>query len=256
MIDKRAIIGDNVEIAEGVSVGPYAVIRDNVSIGKNTKIDARVLIEGNTAIGEDNYIGIGTIIGNPPQDLKYNGEPTKVLIGNGNTIREYVTINRGTVHSGVTKIGNKNMLMSYVHIAHDCIIEDKTVIANCATLAGHVTVETGVIIGGLTPIHQFTRLGRFSIIGGCSRVTKDVTPYCKVAGNPVKMYGLNSVGLKRNNFTEKERKDLKDTYRIIFRKKTPTKKAVSKIKSGKLIKSEHVNYMMNFIENSKRGIIK
>ncbi|MEA3506660.1 MAG: acyl-[acyl-carrier-protein]--UDP-N-acetylglucosamine O-acyltransferase, partial [Elusimicrobiota bacterium] len=149
-----------------------------------------------------------------------------------------------------------NMLMSYVHIAHDCRVENKTVLANCATLAGHVTVQSGVIIGGLTPIHQFTRIGKLAIIGGASRVTNDIVPYCKAAGNPLKMYGLNIIGLKRSSFTNKERKELKEAYRIIFRRGLSNEKAIEQIRNSSLVESKHVSFMVEFIGQSERGIAK
>ncbi|MFH1414590.1 MAG: acyl-ACP--UDP-N-acetylglucosamine O-acyltransferase [Elusimicrobiota bacterium] len=255
-IHPTAIIEEGARIDSTVEIGPYAVIKSGVEIGAGTTVDAHAVIEGNTIIGKNNTIGIGVVIGNRPQDLKYKDEETHVTIGDGNIIREYVTINRGTIERGVTSLGNNIMLMSYVHIAHDCIVGDEVILANCVTLAGHVTIEDQAVIGGLTPIHQFTRIGKLSIIGGSSRVPKDILPYCMAAGNRLKITGLNTIGLKRRNFSAEDRSQLKKAYRIIFRSGLNTAQAVEKMKSMQELTSPHVTRMIQFIETSERGIYK
>ncbi len=256
MIHPTAIIEHGVEIAGNVKIGPYAVIRKGVKVGEDTTIDAHTVIEGKTTIGKNNNIGIGAVIGNPPQDLKYNGEDTKVIIGDNNTIREYVTINRGTVARGETVMGNNNLLMSYVHIAHDCIIGSEVILANCVTLAGHITIDDQAIIGGITPIHQFVHIGKLAIVGGSSRVTKDITPFCKAAGNPLKVYGLNVIGLERKNYSKEDKEQLNSAYKIIFRSGLNTSQAIKKILFESQFTSSHVKLLMEFIEKSGRGICK
>lgn len=255
-IHPTAIIEEGVEIGADTVIGPYVVIRKGVKIDSGTTIDAHSVIEGKTTIGKNNTIGIGVVIGNPPQDLKYKGEDTQVIIGNNNIIREYVTINRGTVERRKTSIGNNSMLMSYVHVAHDCVIGNEVILANCATLAGHITIEDQAIIGGITPIHQFVRVGRLAIVGGSSRVTKDIPPYCKASGNPLKMYGLNIVGLERRNYSEEDKHQLKNVYKIIFQSGLNTTQAIEKIQSDSQFTSQQVKQLLEFIKNSSLGICK
>lgn len=250
LIHPDAIIGDNVEI------GPFTIIDKGVVIGKGTRIGAHVIIEGDTEIGQDCQIYTGAIIGNVPQDLKYKGEETKVIIGNNNIIREYVTINRGTVARGKTVIGNDNLIMAYVHIAHDCTLDNKIVLANGVTLAGHIYIEDLAIIGGLTPIHQFVRIGTLAIVGGNSRVVKDVPPYCKAAGNPMRLFGLNSIGMERNQIPQDVRTKLKSVYRILFRSRLNTTQAIEMIEKGKFDDCEELKHFINFIKESERGICK
>jgi UDP-N-acetylglucosamine acyltransferase len=255
-IHPTAIIEDDVKMDKNVQVGPYVVIRKGVKIGLGTTIDAHTVIEGNTTIGKNNKIGIGVVIGNPPQDLKYNGEDTEVVIGDNNIIREYVTINRGTVDRYKTQIGSNCLLMSYVHVAHDCLVGNEVILANCATLAGHLTVEDQAIIGGLTPIHQFVRVGKMAIIGGGSRVPKDIPPFCKAAGNPLRIFGLNNIGLERRNYSNEDKMQLKRAYKLIFRSKFNTSQAVKKIQNDSQFTSKAVKLLVEFIKNSKRGICK
>lgn len=255
-IHPTAVIEESVFMEEGVSVGPYAVLRGNLKIGKNSSIAAHAVIEGHTSIGPNCRIGIGAVIGNPPQDLKYAGEDTRVEIGENTVIREYVTVNRGTTARMKTSIGSGVLLMSYVHIAHDCIVGDGAILANCATLAGHVTVEEGAIIGGLTPVHQFARVGAFSIIGGGTRISKDVVPFSKIAGNPARMAGLNMIGLRRRGFSEEERNALAKAYRTLFRSKMNTTQALEALEADSSISSENVRRLIHFIRSSSRGICK
>ncbi|MFH1784233.1 MAG: acyl-ACP--UDP-N-acetylglucosamine O-acyltransferase [bacterium] len=252
---ESSVVHPDAQIAEDVVIGPGCVIGKDVTIGKGSVLGPHVIVEGITSIGENCRVFAGAILGTAPQDLKYRGEPTKLVIGNDNTIREYATINRGTVSKGQTTIGNGNLIMAYAHIAHDCTIGNSTVLANVATLAGHVELEDKVIIGGITPIHQFVRIGRLSIVGGASRVVKDVPPYCKAAGSPMKMAGLNTIGLERNDVPEDVKKQLKMAYKMMFRSKVTTKQALENIeKQGGL--SEEVMHFVEFIRKSERGVCR
>ena len=255
-IHPSAIIEDGVELGPGVSVGPFAVIRNGVKIGEETSIEAHALIEGKTLIGANNKIGAGAVIGSPPQDLKYQGEETEVVIGDNNTIREYVTINRGTAQRKKTELGSGCLLMAYSHIAHDCIVGNDVILANCATLAGHVTIEDQAIIGGLTPIHQFVKIGRLAYIGGSSRVAQDIPPFSLSAGIPLKVYGLNVVGLRRKNYSKEDRAHLKRAFKFIFSSSMNTAQALNSIKSEDIIENDSVRYLVDFITNSERGISK
>lgn len=255
IIHPTAVIEDSVSLGDGVCVGPYAVIRENVSIGSGTQVNAHSVIEGNTTIGKDCRIGIGAVIGNPPQDLKYDDEATEVIIGDRTVIREYVTINRGTTHRMKTVVGSDVLLMSYVHVAHDCIVGNNVILANCVTLAGHVTVEDSAIVGGLTPIHQFVTVGKMSIVGGGSRVPKDIPPYCRLAGNPLKVSGLNTIGLTRRNYSKKQRELLTKAYKTLFRSGLNTTQAIEYIEKNLEITDE-ISYLLDFIKRSERGICK
>ncbi len=254
-IHKTALVHPDALIEEDVEIGPYTIIGEGVKIGKKTRIGANVIIEGDTEIGEECAIYTGTVIGSIPQDLKYKGEKTKVIIGDKNIIREYATINRGTAKTEKTTIGDGNLLMAYVHVAHDCTIGNYTVLANMATLAGHVVIEDKAIVGGLTPVHQFVRIGTLAIVGGGSRAAKDVPPYCMAAGSPIRMFGLNTVGLERNNFSKEVKKQLKWCYKLIFRSKLNTSQALEKIEKNPNLFDETLHFI-SFIKESERGICK
>lgn len=254
-IHQNAYVHPKAELGDGVTVGAFSEIGENVKIESGTKIGNSCIISGHTTIGKNCNIFTGSVIGSEPQDLKYKGEPTQVIIGDNNTIREYATVNRGTVAKGKTIIGSGNLLMAYAHIAHDCEIYDDTVIANVGTLAGHVTVENRVIIGGLAAVHQFVRLGRLSIIGGCSKVVQDIPPYSMVDGHPARVYGLNAIGLKRFKIPLQSIKYLKTAFRILFYMKLSTSTALKKIRD-EIPEDPHITYLVNFIENSKRGLCK
>ncbi|PKN17933.1 MAG: acyl-[acyl-carrier-protein]--UDP-N-acetylglucosamine O-acyltransferase [Deltaproteobacteria bacterium HGW-Deltaproteobacteria-6] len=253
-IHPTAIIAPDAQIEEGVEIGPYAVIGSDVKIGKNTIIGPHAVIEDYTHIGEGCRIYQFASIGAAPQDLKFGGEKTRVIIGNHNTIREFVTIHRGTAADiGMTFIGNHNLIMAYCHIAHNCKLGNNIVLANAATLAGHIHVEDFAIIGGLTGVHQFSRIGAHCIIGGASAVPKDVPPYTMSSGNRIKLYGLNLIGLKRRKFPEKSIKALKEAYRIIFRSGMLLAEALKKAEA-EVEDCPEVRYFINFIRESKRGI--
>jgi len=252
-IHSTAIIASGAQLGEGVEIGPYTVIGKDVKIGKNTIIGPHVVIEDYTHIGEGCHVHQFCSIGAPPQDLKFGGEKTRVVIGNFNTIREFVTINRSTTADiGVTIMGDHNLIMAYCHVAHNCKLGDRIVMANGATLAGHVHVEDNAIIGGLTGIHQFSSIGAHCIIGGASAVVKDVPPYTMASGNHAKLFGLNLVGLKRRNFPEKTIKALKNAYRIIFRSNLLLEAALKKAQK-EVEDLPEVRNFIKFIQESKRG---
>jgi len=255
-IHPTAIVSPDAHLEEGVEVGPYTIIGADVHIGKNTIIGSHVVVEDHTDIGEDCRIFQFSSLGGAPQDLKFKGEKTRLIVGNHNTIREFVTINRATsADIGVTIIGNHNLLMAYCHVAHNCKLGNHIVMANAATLAGHIHVEDFAIIGGLTGIHQFTRIGAHSIIGGASAVTKDIPPYIMAAGNHAKPYGLNTVGMKRRGFKEETIMALKDAYRLIFRSSLLLTVAIERVKNEVADTSE-VRHFIDFIQKSERGIIR
>ena len=254
-IHPTAIVDPNAKIGENVKIGPYSVIGPEVTIGNGTTIESHVVIEGETIIGENNYIFSFASIGKDPQDLKFGGEKTRVVIGNYNKIRDFVTIHRGTTDKYETRVGNDCLIMAYVHIAHDCIIGDHCVLANAATFAGHVEVEDWAVVGGLTAIHQFTRVGRHAMIGGCSAVTQDVVPYMLSEGNKARAVYINIVGLQRRGFSEEQIKTLREVYKIIFKKKLKLEEALH-ILENDYKDNEDVVKLVEFIRKSKRGIAR
>ncbi len=217
LIHPSAVIHPHAELHPTVRVDPYAVIGENVKIGAGTRIGAHVVIEGPTEIGVDNYIFPGAAIGLEPQDLKYKGGSSWVKIGDGNRIREYVTINRATAEGEATLIGSNNLIMAYSHVAHNCQIGDKVVIANNVALAGHVEIESKVVIGGVLGIHQFVRVGTMAMLGGMSRIDRDVPPYMLIEGNPGRVRSLNLIGLKRGGLNEEDINLLKKAFRLLYR---------------------------------------
>ncbi len=256
MIHQTAIIDSQAELESGVEVGPYSIIGPQVKIGRNTKIGPHVVIDGWTRIGEGCTIFQFASIGALPQDLKYKGEESWVIMGSNNTIREFVTINRGTSWSqGKTTIGNNNFFMAYSHVAHDCKIGNHVILANAATLAGHITIEDHAIVGGLVGVHQFVKLGCHSIIGGGSGVNKDVPPYMMANGQRAKLYGLNTTGLQRHHFSEEALTNLKKAYRIIFRSGLTFEKASDQL-AHEVENSPEVKHLIHFIESSERGITR
>jgi len=255
-IHPTAIIAPTARLGESVEVGPYTIIGPDVSIGKNTVIGPHTVIDERTEIGEDCRIFQFCSIGAPPQDLKYKDEPTHVVIGNHNTIREFVTIHRSTTADiGVTIVGNHNLIMAYCHIAHNCKLGDHIIMSNVATLAGHIHVEDYAIISGLTGVHQFTRIGAHSFIGGASGVARDVPPYTLANGNHAKLFGLNIIGLQRRNFPENTIKALKDAYRIIFRSDLLLEAALEKAQK-EVEDLPEVRNFINFIKESQRGVCR
>ncbi|MCG2710720.1 MAG: acyl-ACP--UDP-N-acetylglucosamine O-acyltransferase [Candidatus Omnitrophica bacterium] len=254
-IHPNAFVHPKAKLGNGVCIGPNTIVGEYVKIGADTVVGSSCVIEGMTQIGKRCKIHTGAVIGSPPQDLKYKGECTKVIIGDDNVIREYVTINLGTVDKGRTVIGNNNLLMAYSHVAHDCLIGDGVVIANAGTLAGHVTIEDKAIIGGMSAIHQFSRVGRMAIIGGCSKIIQDVPPFSMVDGHPAKVYGINSIGLKRTKIAAKSIARLKTAFKILFKMKLSTSTALKRIKK-EIPKNVYVQYLVEFVKSSKRGVCK
>jgi len=256
MIDKHAIVDPSAKIAEDAIIGPFAVIGPDVEIGARTWVGPHVVIKGPTRIGEENKIYQFASIGEDPQDKKYGGEPTLLEIGHRNVIREYCTLNRGTVQdAGVTKIGNDNLLMSYVHIAHDCVIGNNTIFSNNASLAGHVHVDDYVILGGFAGIHQFCRLAKYCFVSSGALVLKDVPPFVRVAGAFAKPFGLNVEGLKRHGFKLQTVSAIKNAYKIIYRQGLSMEEALEKLKP---IAEEcaEVGLFVDLLETTKRGIVR
>lgn len=254
-IHPTACIHPKAKIGKGVCIGAYSVIGEDVQIGADTHMMNACVVAGHTQIGKRCKIFTGAVIGSSPQDLKYKEERTQVIIGDDNIIREYVTVNLGTVENGKTQIGNKNLLMAYSHVAHDCVLGDGIVIANAGTLAGHVTVEERAIIGGMVAIHQFSRVGKLSIIGGCSKVIRDVPPFSMVDGHPTKVYGINSIGLKRANVASKNIANLKSAFKILFKMRLSTSTALKRLKK-EVPQDPYITYLVKFIKSSKRGVCK
>ncbi len=256
-IHPTAVISKDVRLGDEVEVGPYTVIEGEVQIGDGCYIGPHVVIKGPTRIGNFCRIYQFASVGEIPQDLKFKGERTELIIGDRNVIREYVTINRGTAGGGgKTVIGDGNFLMSYVHVAHDCIIGNCNILANVATLAGHVTIEEFSIIGALSAVHQFTRIGSYAFISGMTGVPQDIPPYVKASGNRSKLFGLNTIGLKRHNFSDETIFALKKAYRIIFRSKLRLAVGIEKIEGDPIWEVPEVRKFVDFIKTSKRGICR
>jgi UDP-N-acetylglucosamine acyltransferase len=252
-IHPTALVDSSSQLGDDVEVGPWAIIGPQCTVGRGTKIAARASLERNVRLGERVQIGVGAILGGDPQDLKYRGEETWVEIGNDTSIREYATINRGTAHSITTSVGRNCFLMSYVHLAHDCHVGNHVIISNGTQLAGHVTVDDKATISGLCAVHQFSRIGRHAFIGGCSRVAQDVPPFVRAVGNPIKLFGLNSVGLRRSGFEEDVVRELKRAYRMCFRSDHNLGQGVEKARAELELLPE-VQQFLDFIEASQRGV--
>ena len=255
-IHKTAIISENAEISENVSIGAYSIVGPNVSISQGTTIDSHVVIKGSTNIGKDNHIYSFVSIGDDPQDKKYDNEDTKVEIGDRNTIREYTTINKGTSQDlGITRLGNDNWIMAYVHIAHDCQISDNTIFANNTTLGGHVSVGDFVIFGGFSGAHQFCKIGSHSFLGMYSGVARDLPPYVVVMGQPAKPRSINIEGLKRRDFSEQQIRNIKNAYKYLYKSDLRLEEAVEKMSLLSEI-SDEVTIMIDFLNQSSRGIVR
>lgn len=254
VIDKTAVIDSSAKVANNVHIGAYSIIGADVEIGEGTWVGPHVVIKGPTKIGRDNKIFQFASVGEDPQDLKYKGERTRLEMGDGNVIREFCTVNRGTVQDkGVTRIGNHNLFMSYVHIAHDCVVGSHTVFANNASLAGHVIVEDHVILGGFSGVFQFCRVGAHSFIATNSVVIKDVPPYVKVSGHYAKPFGLNTVGLQRRGFGEEIMKQLRQAYKIIYRNGLTIADAINELRK---LQVPELSSLIEFIEASSTGIVR
>ncbi|MDD5506548.1 MAG: acyl-ACP--UDP-N-acetylglucosamine O-acyltransferase, partial [Candidatus Omnitrophica bacterium] len=238
---------------DDVIVGPYTIINDNVTIGPGTEIGSHIVIDGNTKIGKSCRIFTGSVIGSPPQDLKYKGEKSFLEIGDNNIIREYCTFNPGTGEGGRTIVGNDNLFMAYCHVAHDCKVGNNCVLANNGTLAGFVTIYDRAVVGGLVAIHQFVRIGAYSIIGGCSKVVQDIPPYSTCDGHPARIYGLNLVGLRRSQIPRDSIKELSRAFDTLFTSGLPIKNAVLELEklSNPCIEVQH---LLEFIKGTKRSV--
>jgi len=251
-IHVTAIIEEGAKIGNNVNIGPYVSISSQTIIGDDTVIDAHAVIAGKTSIGKGNHIFSHAVIGSIPQDLKFNGEDVELIIGDHNKIREFTLLNPGTKGGGsITKIGNNNLLMGYVHLGHDVIIGNNCILANGATLAGHVELGNNVVIGGLTPIHQFVHIGDYAMIGGASALTQDIPPYCLAEGNRAVLRGLNLTGLRRA-LPREEINALKTAYRELFESAEALQETAKNLQTKS--SSEHVKKLIEFITKSKRGI--
>jgi UDP-N-acetylglucosamine acyltransferase len=255
LIHPTAIVHPEAEIGQGVTIGPYSLIEERVVVGDGSKIGARVSIEGHTTLGKNNEVFTGAVIGSVTQDKKFDGGTSYLKIGDGNRIREYVTINPGTEHGTETVIGNDNLIMAYAHVAHDCVIANNTIIANAGTLAGHVVIEDNAIVGGLCGVHQFVRIGYLSIVGGNSKVVQDIPPFMMVDGHPAKAFGVNSVGLDRASVSKDERLAIKRAFKTLFRAGSSTRTAIDNLQK-EAHDSVAVKRIVKFLEGSDRGICK
>lgn len=256
MIHSHAIVDPAAEIADDVTIGPFSVIGPDVQIDSGTVIESHVVIKGPTKIGKDNHIFQFASIGEQPQDLKYAGEPTRLEIGDRNTIREYANLNRGTVDDeGITSIGNDNLLMVSAHVAHDCRLGNNIILANAVALAGHVVIEDHAILGGYSTVHQFTRIGAHSFSGFASAIDRDILPFFTIAGNRARAFGINKEGLKRRGFSDASIRALQSTFKLLVKSKCSHKEAVEK--ANELAKDHaEVQQVMDFIAASERGWIR
>jgi|WetSurMetagenome_2_1015567.scaffolds.fasta_scaffold20690_4 UDP-N-acetylglucosamine acyltransferase len=254
VIDSLALVSKKAQLGENVIVGPSAIIGDDVILGDGSVVGPYAIIQQGARLGKECRIASFAVVGGPPQDLKYKNEPTVLEIGDHCDIREYVTLNRGTIETGKTVIGNNCMFMANAHVAHDCVIGDYCILANSVPLAGHVTLGSWVIIGGLTPIHQFVHIGDHTMIGGGYRVTKDIPPFIRAGREPMVFEGLNSVGLRRRGFSPKAIELIEKAYVFLYQSKLNVSQAVVRIKE-ELEQTPEIENILKFIAGSKRGII-
>jgi UDP-N-acetylglucosamine acyltransferase len=256
LIDTRTVIDKDADIADSARVGAYSVIGPDVVIGEGTVIGPHVVINGPARIGRENNIHQFASLGDAPQDKKYNGEPTLLEIGDRNTIREFVTMNRGTAQDeGITRIGDDNWIMAYVHIAHDCRVGSQTIFANNASLAGHVTVGDFAILGGFTLVHQYCSIGAHALTAFGTGISMDVPPYVTVGGSPARAHGLNMEGLRRRGFPEESRKALRRAYKTLYRENLPLQEALERLKE-QAGECAEVGVLVEFLERQKRGIVR
>src|SRR5437763_5503405 len=255
-IHSTAVIDRHAELDSTVEVGPYAVIGPKVKIGPRSRVGAHAVVEGDTTLGSNNVVFQFAAIGAIPQDLKYAGEPTRLVIGDHNTIREFATLHLGTAGGGgVTRIGNHCLLMANSHIAHDVQLADGCILANSSALAGHVVVEDRVIFGGLSAVHQFTRIGRLAFVSGGAMVTQDVPPYVTVQGDRAEVVGINTVGLTRAHFSNEQQSRVKDAFKILYRSKLGFREAIAHVRAEHGGHDE-IDHLVAFLENSERGIAR
>jgi UDP-N-acetylglucosamine acyltransferase len=253
VIHPTAIVDPAAELGAGAEVGPWAIVGPEVTIGAGTVIGPHAYIEKKTKIGDGCHIAKGAVLGTDPQDLKFDGEDTWLHVGDRTVIREFATLNRGTSASGRTVVGSDCLLMAYTHVAHDCVLGDRVILSNAVNMAGHVEIGDWAIVGGVTPIHQFVRIGAHAFVGGGSRIPQDVPPFCRAAGNPPKLYGLNSVGLERRGFSAEVRMALKRAYRAVLMSGLTISRGIEKARDEVEALPE-VEHFLDFISSSERGI--
>jgi UDP-N-acetylglucosamine acyltransferase len=246
LVDRSASLGSDVEI------GPWVLVGPNVEIGDGCRLAARVTLERNVRLADGVQLGVGAVLGSAPQDVAYRGEETWVEVGRDSVIREYVTINRGTAASRVTRVGERCFLMTYVHLGHDCQVGNDVTIANATELSGHVTIQEHANLSGLIAVHQFVTIGAYAFVGGASRVNQDVPPFVKAVGNPMKLYGLNTVGLRRVGFSAETIQSLKHAYRMVFNSDLPLSRAIERVRGT--VPSAEVERLLDFLELSARGV--
>lgn len=254
-IHPSAVIDPTAHIGQTTHIGPYCVIGAGVTLGEGCLLHSHVVISGPTLIGEGNEFYPHGSIGQRTQDLKYEGEPTRLEIGNNNTFREFVTVHRATAREGVTKIGNRGNFLSYSHIAHDCIVGDDVIFSNNGTLAGHVIVGDYAVIGGLSGVHQFCRIGAHAIVGGCTKIVQDVPPFMIADGNPAEIRGVNHVGLERRGFEAEAIRELREAYRVLYRENLNVSQALETLRE-RFASCELVTHLIDFIATSERGIVR
>ena len=254
-IHPTAVIDPGARLGAGCEIGPYCVIGPDVEIGDGCWLQHHVSLQGPSRLGQGNQLYAFCSIGQKTQDLKYNGEPTWLHIGDGNTFRECVTVNRGSAPGSITRIGHRGNYLAYTHIAHDCVVGDEVIFSNNGTLAGHVEVGDYAVLGGLTAVHQFCRIGMHALTGGCSKIVQDVPPFMIADGNPAEVRGINQVGLERAGFPPEKIKPIKEAFRLVYRGKMNTAQAVAALRE-KLGQSEEAQSIVRFIEESERGIIR
>jgi UDP-N-acetylglucosamine acyltransferase len=254
-IHPTAIVDASAELGVGTIVGPYCIIGPNVLLGADCSLQHHVTLAGPTRAGSRNKFYAYCSIGQQTQDLKYAGEPTYLEIGDENTFREFCTVNRSTTSAGKTRVGSYGNFLAYSHVGHDCTVGDAVIFSNNGTLAGHVQIGDYAIIGGLTAVHQFCRIGRFAITGGCSKIVQDVPPFMIADGNPAEIRGVNLVGLERNNFAPEAVKLIKEAFRLIYRSKFNTRQAIDAIRA-ELPQTPEITQIVEFIGSSERGIIR
>jgi UDP-N-acetylglucosamine acyltransferase len=255
MTHSTAIIHPNAKIGAHCEIGPYCVIGEHVVLGEKCKLHSHVVIDGHTKLGKGNEIFPFASIGLKTQDLKWKGGITRTEIGDGNTFREYVTIHSATSDGEVTRVGSNNTILAYCHIAHNCVLGDKIIMSNVATLAGHVTVEDHAVIGGLAAVHQFCRIGKMAMVGGCSKVVQDVPPFMMADGNPAETRTINKTGMERNGISDEAQSALRSAYKILFREGLTISNAINKVEK-KLPPLAEVSHLVQFVRASERGISK
>jgi UDP-N-acetylglucosamine acyltransferase len=248
-IHPTSVVHKDADLAEGVSVGPFCVIHNDVRIGENTRLESHVTIEPGSRIGKNCHIWPGAVIGGPPQDHKYRGEKSLLIVGDNNVIREYVTLHRAAGENVATTIGDDNMLMAYAHVGHNCSIGSHNTFSSYVGLSGHVTVEDHVVMGGMTGAHQFTRIGKIAMIGGCGKVNRDIPPYMLADGNPVRVLDVNKIGLRRQGMSPNTRTTIRQAYKLLFRSNLNLSQALERIED-ELEPSDELDYLMEFLRGT------